>query len=64
TSGDLGSSVGRYSFAETIKVTGATATLGTSPGHESICTGTFLTDAQACASATCSVCPPGSCAAK
>jgi hypothetical protein len=57
--GDLGGASGRYSFMDNIKVTGATATLGTSPGHEATCTGTFNSDAQACATATCNICPAG-----
>ncbi len=59
TAGDLGSAAGRYSFADSIKVTGATAALGTSPGHDASCVGTFNTDAQACGGASCNICPAG-----
>jgi hypothetical protein len=59
TAGDLGGAAGRYSFTDNIKVTGATAGLGTSPGHDATCTGTFLNDAQACNTATCNICPAG-----
>ena len=61
TAGDLGGAAGRYSFTDNIKVTGATAALGNSPGHDGTCTGTFLGDAQACNTATCAICPAGSC---
>ncbi len=57
TLGDLGGAAGRYSFTDVIKVTGATATLGTDPGHDATCVGPFLTDAQACGEATCNICP-------
>ncbi len=57
TWGDLGGASGRYSFADSIKVTGATATLGPSPGLDPTCLGTFLSDAQACGGATCNICP-------
>ncbi len=54
---DLGEVGGRYSFSDTIKVTGATATFGGDPvPEEGTCTGEFLSDAQACASATCAIC--------
>jgi Tfp pilus assembly protein PilV len=59
TPGDLGGAAGRYSFTDEIKVTGATATLGTSPGHDVTCMGEFLSDAQACGGATCNICPAG-----
>jgi len=55
--GDLGGAAGRYSFADEIKVTGATATLGTSPGHDATCVSNFASDAQACGGATCNICP-------
>jgi hypothetical protein len=54
-----GTTTGRYQFKDLIKVTGATATLGSSPGHEATCMGTFNTDAQACSDATCGICPGG-----
>jgi hypothetical protein len=59
TAGDLGGTAGRYSFADAIKVTGATATLGTNPGHDATCLGTFNSDAQACGGASCNICPAG-----
>ncbi len=59
TLGDLGGAAGRYSFADQIKVTGATATLGTSPGHDASCVSPFTSDAQACGGATCNICPAG-----
>ena len=59
TLGDLGGAAGRYSFADEIKVTGATATLGTSPGHDATCTSIFGANAQACGGATCNICPAG-----
>ncbi len=61
TAGDLGGVAGRYAFQDEIKVTGATATLGNSPGHDVTCTSTFSDTAQACASANCHVCPAGTC---
>jgi hypothetical protein len=57
TPGDLGVVAGRYGFADEVKVTGATASLGSSPGHDSTCTSDFTSDAQACGGATCNVCP-------
>ena len=57
TLSDLGGAAGRYSFADEIKVTDATATLGPSPGHETGCVSSFASDAQACAGATCNICP-------
>lgn len=59
TLNDLGSSPGRYSFADEVKVTGATAAIGASPGHDGNCTSGFASNAQACASATCNICPAG-----
>jgi hypothetical protein len=59
TAGDLGGAAGRYSFADEIKVTGATALLGDSPGHDATCTSTFGSNAQACGGATCNICPAG-----
>jgi hypothetical protein len=63
TAGDLGGASGRYSFSDQIKVTGATAALGTSPGHDATCISssgsTFLDNAQACGGATCNICPAG-----
>lgn len=59
TAGDLGGASGRYNFTDSIKVTGATATLGTSPGHDATCLGAFNSDAQACGGATCNICPAG-----
>lgn len=60
TAGDLGGASGRYAFTDEIKVTGATATLGSSPGHEATCTSTFASDAQACGGANCNICPAAS----
>jgi uncharacterized repeat protein (TIGR01451 family) len=57
TPGDLGGAAGRYAFADTIKVTGATAALGDPPPHPAACTGAFLADAQACGGTTCNICP-------
>lgn len=57
TAGDLGGAAGRYSFGDEIKVTGATATLGTSPGADSTCVSVFASGAQACGGATCNICP-------
>ncbi len=57
TLNDLGCSAPRYSFSDEIKVTGATAVVGAAPGHELTCTSVFAGDAQACASATCNMCP-------
>jgi hypothetical protein len=57
TLGDLGGAAGRYSFADEIKVTGATATLGRSPGADGTCLSAFSTGAQACGGATCNICP-------
>ncbi len=59
TAGDLGGAAGRYSFTDEMKVTGATATLGTSPGHDATCVSGFASDAQACGGATCNICPAG-----
>lgn len=57
---DLGAAAGRYSFADEIKVTGAVAGLGsTSPGADGTCLSAFTTGAQACAAATCNICPAG-----
>lgn len=53
----LGLVAGRYSFSDEIKVTGATATLGSSPGHDASCVSPFATDAQACGGASCNICP-------
>jgi uncharacterized repeat protein (TIGR01451 family) len=55
--GDLGGAAGRYSFSDEVKVTGAQATLGTSPGHDATCVSQFASDAQACGGATCNICP-------
>lgn len=55
----LGGVAGRYSFADQIKVTGASAALGSSPGHDVACTGTFNSNAQACGAAACNICPAG-----
>ncbi|MCI0352249.1 MAG: hypothetical protein L0Z53_22755 [Acidobacteriales bacterium] len=57
TFGDLGGAAGRYAFSDEIKVTGATATLGQSPGHDATCVSPFASDAQACGGATCNICP-------
>jgi len=46
TAGDLGGAAGRYSFMDEIKVTGATAGLGSNPGHDATCITTFGSDAQ------------------
>jgi hypothetical protein len=59
TAGDLGGAAGRYGFSDEIKVTGATAALGTSPGHEATCVSGFASDAQACGGRTCNICPSG-----
>ncbi len=59
TPGDLGGAAGRYSFTDEIKVTGATATLGASPGHDATCVSVFAIDAQACGGDTCNICPAG-----
>jgi uncharacterized repeat protein (TIGR01451 family) len=59
TPGDLGGAAGRYSFSDEIKVTGATATLGQSPGHDETCVSSFASDAQACGGTTCNICPAG-----
>ena len=61
TAGDLGGVAGRYSFSDEIKVTGATATLGTSPGHDATCLSPFASNAQACAGRTCNICPANTC---
>lgn len=58
---DLGSTPGRYAFVDEIKLTGATAFLGDSPGAESTCTSVFTTGAQACDTASCLMCPEGTC---
>jgi hypothetical protein len=55
-----GTTTGRYQFMDQIKVTGATASLGSNPGHPTACVGTFNSDAQACGTATCGICPFGS----
>src|SRR5262249_5820131 len=59
TAGDLGGAAGRDSFADEIKVTGAKATLGPDPLHDTTCTSTFTSNAQACGAATCNICPAG-----
>lgn len=61
TFGDLGGAAGRYSFSDEIKVTGATAALGQSPGPDGTCTSPFTTGAQACGGASCNICPAGKC---
>jgi hypothetical protein len=60
---ELGGVAGRWSFADEVKITGATAALGSSPGHAAACVSAFASDAQACAAATCNVCPAGACPA-
>jgi len=57
TAGDLGGAAGRYSFADEIKVTGATATFGDDPGSDPTCLSVFSINAQACGGATCNICP-------
>jgi hypothetical protein len=52
-----GTTAGRYHFNDDIKVTKATATLGSSPGHDTSCITTFENDAQACHMASCNICP-------
>jgi len=59
TPGDLGGASGRYAFSDEIKITGATAGLGSNPGADATCVSTFSTGAQACAGATCNICPAG-----
>lgn len=56
----LGGAAGRYAFNDEVKLTGATASLGSSPGADATCVSTFATGAQACAAATCNICPAGS----
>jgi hypothetical protein len=57
TAGDLGIVMGRYAFSDEIKVTGAKAVLGTDPGADGTCVSPFTSGAQACASASCHMCP-------
>lgn len=54
-----GTVAGRYSFSDEIKLTNATAAIGTSPGADAACVSSFTSGAQSCAAATCNICPGG-----
>lgn len=54
-----GTGIGRYGFSDEIKVTGATAGIGTPPGAAAGCVSSFALGAQACAATTCNICPSG-----
>jgi len=60
-----GTGIGRYGFSDEIKVTGATASIGSSPGTAIGCVSPFASGSQACAATTCNICPSGAtCAGK
>ncbi len=53
----LGLIAGRYGFSDESLVTGATATLGSSPGFPAPCQNFGTSNVQACAGTTCNICP-------